>query len=138
MRRALAATVVGTGSVLALTGSVVAAETATPQAKVTLKEFTLKVTPAAAKAGKVTFVVRNVGALEHEFEIVRWAKGPASLPLKGQRAKAPSGAELGEIEDIEPGQTKQITLTLAKGSYVLICNVPGHYKAGQRAAFRVN
>lgn len=37
----------------------------------------------------------------------------------------------GEIEEFKPGLTKRITLTLKPGKYVLLCNVPGHYKRGQ-------
>jgi uncharacterized cupredoxin-like copper-binding protein len=44
---------------------------------------------------------------------------------------------LGEAGDIKPGQTKKVTLTLKPGKYVLLCNLAGHYKAGQYAAFTV-
>ena len=42
----------------------------------------------------------------------------------------------GEIEEIAPGETKSLTLTLQKGHYALVCNLPGHYKAGMRANSR--
>ena len=35
------------------------------------------------------------------------------------------------------GQTRRLALTLNAGRYVLICNVPGHYKAGMFVGFRV-
>lgn len=131
------------GSILAIalvaTASVwAAASSATAKTvNVTLKEFTLKATAAKAPAGKVTFVVKNAGQLEHEFVLVRTTKAPGALPLKGQKASFPSSSELAELEHIQPGQTKRVTVTLKASKYVLLCNLPGHYQAGQRAGFRV-
>jgi uncharacterized cupredoxin-like copper-binding protein len=31
-----------------------------------------------------------------------------------------------------------LTLNLKKGRYVLICNIPGHYKSGMHADFTVS
>ena len=36
-----------------------------------------------------------------------------------------------------PFLTKMLTLTLKPGHYVLICNLPAHYKAGQHVDFTV-
>lgn len=49
------------------------------------------------------------------------------------------GIELiGEIEDIEGGTSQSLTLGLDAGSYVLICNLPGHYGLGMYTAFTVS
>jgi uncharacterized cupredoxin-like copper-binding protein len=45
---------------------------------------------------------------------------------------------LGEISDLKPGAAGAMTLSLKAGSYVLICNQPGHYKAGMVANLSVN
>ena len=45
---------------------------------------------------------------------------------------------LGEISDLKPGAAGAITLSLKPGSYVLICNQSGHYKAGMVANLLVN
>jgi uncharacterized cupredoxin-like copper-binding protein len=103
--------------------------------RVTEKEFTLKSVPASAKPGKVTFVVRNAGKLDHEFVIVKTNRAPAKLPLKGN--KASEAGRVGKIPPFKPGKTKRIALSLKAGKYVLFCNVAGHYKLGQRAGFRV-
>lgn len=107
-----------------------AAATAGPT--VQLKEFKIIAQPASAKAGKVTFTVKNVGKLEHELIVIKTTLAPSKLPVKSGRA-VEKGA-LGEVE-LKPGKTAKLTLTLKKGKYVLICNLPGHYQAGQRAAF---
>ena len=49
-----------------------------------------------------------------------------------------SGVESpGEIEDVGPGQTKSGTLKLTPGRYVMICNLPGHYKQGMYGTLTV-
>ena len=51
--------------------------------------------------------------------------------------KASEAGNIGEIGDLQPGVTKTLRLNLKPGHYALICNLPGHYAAGQRADFVV-
>jgi uncharacterized cupredoxin-like copper-binding protein len=44
---------------------------------------------------------------------------------------------IGEIADVGPGRSRTKTFNLEKGSYVLFCNLPGHYKAGMKARLTV-
>jgi len=37
---------------------------------------------------------------------------------------------LGEISDLDPLASGALTLTLKPGTYILFCNLPGHYMAG--------
>ena len=101
---------------------------------VTLKEFTVSPAPSAGRAGRVTFRVRNAGALGHEFVVLRTSKSAGAL-LKGR--KASEAGNVGEIGDLQPGVTKTLRLNLKAGHYALIRNLPGHYAAGQRADFVV-
>lgn len=101
---------------------------------VTLKEYSVAPSPAVGKAGRVTFNVRNSGTIPHEFVVLRTAK-PAGNLLKG--AEADEAGNVGEIGDLQPGQAKTLSLPLKPGHYALICNLPGHYKAGQHADFTV-
>jgi uncharacterized cupredoxin-like copper-binding protein len=96
----------------------------------------LPVTTTKAKPGKVTFVVRNAGKLTHEFVVVKTAKLAGSLQPPGEAEASEKGA-VGEIEELKPGQVKRLTLTLKKGHYALICNLPGHYIQGQFLDFYV-
>lgn len=43
-----------------------------------------------------------------------------------------------EIEDIGAGESKQLTVKLDPGKYVLIWNLPGHYGLGMRTGFEVS
>jgi uncharacterized cupredoxin-like copper-binding protein len=103
---------------------------------VKLKEF--KVLPATkvTKAGKVTFVVTNIGKLEHELVVMKTNVPPGKLPVNAN-GRVPEKGVVGEAGDIKPGQTKKVTLALKAGKYVLLCNLAGHYKAGQYAGFTV-
>jgi uncharacterized cupredoxin-like copper-binding protein len=44
---------------------------------------------------------------------------------------------LGEAGDLQPNTSTTVELTLSAGSYLLICNLPGHYAAGMVAALNV-
>jgi uncharacterized cupredoxin-like copper-binding protein len=101
---------------------------------VTLSEFNVAPKPAAVASGAVTFNVSNAGKVEHEFVVLKTSK-PASDLLKGGRAD--EAGNVGEIGSVKPGQTKALKLDLAAGHYALICNLPGHYAAGQYADLTV-
>ena len=55
--------------------------------------------------------------------------------MKG--SKAVEKGRVGKVKNIQPGKSKKLTLKLKKGKYVLLCNIPGHYQAGQRIGFTV-
>jgi uncharacterized cupredoxin-like copper-binding protein len=103
--------------------------------RVTEKEWSVKPVPASAKPGKVTFVLKNAGKLDHELVVVKTKLAPAKLPVKG--TKASEAGRVGKIPPVKPGATKRITLALKAGKYVLFCNIAGHYKSGQRGGFQV-
>ena len=117
----------------------IASATATPAVAagrigVTLREFAVMPSSTIGRAGHVTFNVRNAGAVPHEFVVLRTAK-PAGDLLKGSRAD--ETGNVGETGDLQPGQAKTISLPLKPGHYALICNLPGHYQAGQHTDFTV-
>jgi mono/diheme cytochrome c family protein/uncharacterized cupredoxin-like copper-binding protein len=109
--------------------------------------MTLTVTPASVTAGKVQFVVKNAGTIVHELIVLKTSTSFDQLPVVDAGdppAPAASGANkvsettsVGETGDVAKGTTKSVTLTLKKGSYVLVCNIAQHYGLGMRAAFTV-
>jgi len=114
----------------AIGGVVARAQVAAPSVTVTLKEFTIAPSAKVGRAGRVTFRVHNAGTMPHEFVVLRTNK-PADALLKGNEAS--EAGNVGEIPGLAPGATKTLRLTLKAGHYALICNLPGHYKAGQHA-----
>lgn len=106
-------------------------------ATVTVRLDEWKVIPSVAsvRTGKVTFVARNVGQLDHNLVVLRTNLAPRRLPTVGARAK--EVGRVGKTPVFSPGQTRRLALTLKAGMYVLICNVPGHYKVGMFVGFRV-
>jgi uncharacterized cupredoxin-like copper-binding protein len=102
---------------------------------VSLKEFSVNTTPTQAKAGRVTFSVKNSGSVPHEFVVLRTATPAAQLPIKAGRAD--ETGNVGETGDLEAGASKTIAVNLKAGHYALICNLPGHYTAGQHTDLTV-
>ena len=102
--------------------------------KVTLSEFSVKLSTTAIPSGRVNFIVKNVGITTHEFEVARDPGKPFSFKA---HLKANVSESMGEVEDVDPGKTKRLTLNLPAGKYVGICNLPGHYKLGMSTRFRI-
>jgi len=114
---------------------------------ITLQEFAVTPSPAQAPAGDVTFDATNEGPDDvHEFVVFATDLAPDALPTveDGSVDETGEGVELqGEIEDIAVGDTQSVTIDLAAGNYVLICNIydaaekESHYQEGMRVAFTV-
>ena len=111
-----------------------AAPAAAGPVKVSLTDFKIAPSISTASAGKVTFAATNAGKEAHEMVVVRTDTGPSGL-LKGN--KASEAGSVGEIGEFKAGATKQVTLNLKPGHYVLLCNLPGHFKAGMFKNFIV-
>lgn len=129
---ALAAAISSAG-LLAVTAS--PADTASGSAvSVALVEWKLLPGQVTVRAGRVTFVVRNEGTMDHEFLVLRSDRHHHSLKVKG--GQAVETGRLGEIPKIPAGTSKRITLKVPPGKYIMLCNMLGHYQAGQFASLR--
>ena len=105
---------------------------------VTLADFTVTADPTSAPAGEVTFDVSNDAEQTHEFVVFQTDLAEDQLPTNedGDVDEEGDGVTLvDEIEDIEAGSSESLTVNLDAGSYVLICNLPGHYQQGMHASF---
>lgn len=101
----------------------------------TLDEWSVGVSESKAKAGKVTFNVKNAGKTTHEFVVLRTSEQADKL---GTGNRVSESGNVGETGDIAPGKSKSVTLDLKPGHYSLVCNLPGHYKLGMRTDFTVS
>jgi uncharacterized cupredoxin-like copper-binding protein len=109
--------------------------TAMSNVAVTLKEWKLVPNRKVVPPGPVTFTVANRGKLAHEFLVIKTGKAPSAIPVQG-RAASEAGL-VKEISEFKAGLTKTLTVTLPAGKYVLMCNIDGHYRAGQYAGIVV-
>ena len=113
----------------------------------------------SVEAGKVTFAVTNVGELYHEFIVYSNLEGiaPGDLPINAEEDEADLAEEniVGEApyatppivpSDKKPGDADhrirsggwgaELTVDIKAGSYILLCNLSGHYtKARQFTPF---
>jgi uncharacterized cupredoxin-like copper-binding protein len=98
---------------------------------VQLGDYWAAPTVPAVHAGKVTFVASNVGRVPHELMVER-------MPIKFESPMHPNeAAAQGMIADMDPGRSGRMTMRLRPGTYMLFCNAPGHYVAGQHITFNV-
>ena len=89
-------------------------------------------------AGKANIEVANRGPQTHELVILRTDSPSNRLPVRGDRVlEHEAGKNYGEVDDLAPGQRRSLSASLPPGHYVLICNLPGHYERGMRAALTV-
>lgn len=114
---------------------------------VTLSEWAVAPDKSELAAGSITFAVSNTGPNDiHEFVVIKTDLDPGALPTDETGKVDEEGGGMtveGEIEDIAVDGSGTLTLDLAAGSYVLICNIydeeeqEAHYSEGMRAAFTV-
>jgi uncharacterized cupredoxin-like copper-binding protein len=119
------------------------------EVSVVLSEFVVEPEQESVDSGEVTFALDNQGGETHEFLVVE-ADSADELPVDDDEAfdEAAFGEDnvLDEVEDIESGDTAELTLDLEAGTYVLLCNVveeedtgevESHFAEGMHAMFTV-
>lgn len=117
---------------------------------VSLVEFSVTATPASAAAGHIVFQVHNDSAdTQHEFLVVRTDLTIPQLPTNADGSfneECDSAKVVDSIEEIPGHETRMLTLDLAAGHYVLLCNrveiepdgeVESHFAEGMHTDFNV-
>ena len=105
-----------------------------------LQGMHMKLDHDSVKAGSVTFRVTNESkALIHEMLVIRTNLPVTALPYDPKKDKFIESKvkSLGEVEEMQPGTSGQLTLNLKPGDYLLTCNQPGHLHAGMWSKFTV-
>ena len=93
----------------------------------------LKLSRDRVPAGEVTFKVTNDSKETiHEMLVLPIAAPGQSPPyVEGEsRIDEEAAGHLGEVAELDPGKAGALTLDLKPGTYMLVCNIPGHYMAG--------
>ena len=103
--------------VVLVAGAASAAARPKPPVKVfvTEYEFGFRLSRVAVPAGRVTFVMRNVGAIIHNFDLIGAREGPFLVP----------------------GQSATMTTTLKRGEYIYVCSVKYHAAQGMQGTLFV-
>lgn len=108
----------------------------------TLADFSITLEEDSAAPGDVTFDVTNESEQTHEFVVLKTDIAEGELPTDDagdvDEAGDPGIELVDEIEDIAAGDSPSLTVNLDAGSYVLICNLPGHYGQGMHTSFTVS
>ncbi len=103
-----------------------------------LQEWGVVAHESEVRAGDVAFVVVNHGAILHELVILKTDVPADKLEVSANgKVEEDNYGEVGEIEDVAPGESKSATFNLEPGKYVFICNIAGHYPAGMHATLIV-
>jgi uncharacterized cupredoxin-like copper-binding protein len=95
---------------------------------------------AEVPAGEVTFQVTNDSKdMIHEMVLAPVSDVSKPLPYISNEAKVDEDAagHLGEVAELEIGQSGALTMTLKPGTYILYCNIQGHYAMGMWTIFNV-
>lgn len=93
----------------------------------------IKLDTTSVAAGKVTFDVSNDSKdIIHEMIVSPVPEGVTELPYltDENRVDEEKAGHLGEVSELDPGKTGSLTVDLKPGTYIVYCNIPGHFVDG--------
>jgi uncharacterized cupredoxin-like copper-binding protein len=108
--------------------------------EVGLSTFGMALSTNTVKTGSITFVVKNNATDQtHEFVVAQTDLPADQIPVNPDMhlVDEESLTVVGEVEDVDSGAIKRVTLDLKPGRYVLLCNLESHYQSGMHAEFTV-
>jgi len=110
-----------------------AAAFAQTNVNIMLQEWRMMSDKTHIPAGKVKFSVQNRGQETHELVLLKTNMAYDAIPLQsaGGIDEKNAGVLVDELEDITSKSGKSMTVTLAPGKYVLLCNMV-EMEAGKR------
>ena len=92
-------------------------------------------------AGSITFKATNNSNADmlHEMLILKVDSDNPNLPYDENTGRVLENKipVIAEIPEIDPGKSRDLTLNLEKGKYLLFCNIAGHYASGMKIILNV-
>ncbi len=88
---------------------------------------------ATVPAGKVTFEATNDSKETiHEMLVAPVPEGTTELPyvVDENRVNEEAAKYLGEVSELDVGKSGALTIDMAPGTYIVFCNIPGHFISG--------
>lgn len=101
----------------------------------TVKEMSISFDKKSVKAGDVKVIVKNEGKVMHEVVFLKTDVPVDKLTVKDGRVSEKDS--VGEVADVEAGETKDGVIKLEPGTYAVVCNIAGHYPAGMYTTLKV-
>jgi uncharacterized cupredoxin-like copper-binding protein len=101
--------------------------------QVDLNEFKVSASVTTLTPGKHTLVITNDGKLPHELLVFHPDMAVNAMPQKdGSIDEDAAGAnKISDGDNIDPGHSQTRTVDFSSpGTYVLMCNIPGHFMSG--------
>ena len=105
-----------------------------------LAPMSVKINVTEVSPGEMTFVVVNASKeTVHEIILSPIKDENVLLPYidNENRVDEEQAGHLGEVSELDPGKKGTLTVNLKPGSYILYCNIPGHYGAGMWTRLKV-
>lgn len=87
---------------------------------VQLREFRFVPSSLHVKAGTTPFCLVNSGTMTHDLVVTDQA-----------------GKVLGKSDQVQPGGSRRFPITLQPGTYLLLCDLPGHRESGMSGSLTV-
>lgn len=116
------------------------ATSAAPAATVTttLTDKAIAVDQTSVANGTVTFKVVNAGTVVHSLVVLKTSVPHDKIAADPKDAsRVDQTGAVRETGQIAVGGSKDLSVKLAPGSYVLVCNEPAHYAIGMHIPFNV-
>ena len=109
---------------------------------VTVTDYAIQA-PTSLAADKYEVVLVNHGTVAHELVMWSTKSSAAALPREKDGSVNEESAALEGVLDsgssLQPGETRVMFADLtAAGHYVLVCNLPDHYRLGMHADLTVH
>lgn len=106
---------------------------------VTLVDTAIRLDRTSTGAGTVSFQIRNAGSVAHELIVLKTNIPQNQIPVSTTQAATVTVPGLvAQTQILNPGASTTLTLNLASGAYVLMCNQPAHYLIGMHTGFTIN
>ena len=104
----------------------------------TLSDTSIQLDQPSVAAGTITFKAMNKGTVLHSLILLKTDAAADKIATDPKDpARVDTAGEVRETGQVPLGAVKEFSVRLAPGSYVLICNEPGHYLVGMHTAFTV-
>jgi uncharacterized cupredoxin-like copper-binding protein len=98
--------------------------------------------PSTIKAGTINLETANFGTIPHELLVFKSDRAPSAYPVDGKGniiEDDPSVNLVSDGDNLDPGTTQTRTVDLTQpGTYLFVCNIPGHFKAGMFSVVTVS